>query len=241
MNISTKDWQNYINKLSQLSSIAGAKMREYVEKNGFNDRQALIEYAYALVTKYGEGTAELACQMYDAIVEMEQLILPFAIPAETPTIGDTAKAINGVLKQSPSGQLLDTAIERMVKQVGADTTLNNAIRDRAQFAWIPSGDTCPFCITLASRGWQNISRKTMKNGHAEHIHSHCDCQYAIRHSENLNVDGYDPDKYAEMYFSQDGKPQQKINAMRREEYARNRDAINAQKRAAYAKRMGNEE
>lgn len=104
----------------------------------------------------------------------------------------------------------------MTKQVGADTTLKNALRDGAQFAWIPSGDTCAFCITLASRGWQNVSKKTLRNGHAEHIHAHCDCQYAVRFDKNSNVEGYDPDKYLDMYYSAEGKnPKEKINSLRR--------------------------
>lgn len=241
MTISTKDWIAYINKLSQLSSIAGQKMTEYVQKYGFEDRNALIEYAHALVTKYGEGSAELACQMYDAIAEMEGAIVPSAVPVEVPDIGDTAKAVNGAIKQSVSGQLIETAVQRMVKQMSADTTLKNAIRDKAQFAWVPSGDTCAFCITLASRGWQNASQKALKGGHAEHIHSHCDCQYAIRFNQKTNVKGYDPEKYQEMYYSEEGKPQQKINAMRRRFYAENKAKIDAQQREAYAIRTGKEE
>lgn len=120
---------------------------------------------------------------------------------------------------------------------GADTTLKNAIRDGAQFAWIPHGDTCPFCITLASRGWQYASKKALKYGHAEHIHPHCDCQYATRFSSNTNVAGYDPDKYLEMYNSAEGRtPDEKINSMRRMQYASRKDMINAQRREAYAKK-----
>ncbi|MBR4692904.1 MAG: hypothetical protein IKP17_09110 [Oscillospiraceae bacterium] len=38
---------------------------------------------------------------------------------------------------------------------------------------MPSGDTCAFCITLASRGWQKAGREAIKGGHAEHIHNNC--------------------------------------------------------------------
>lgn len=236
MTISTKDWTNYIQRLSKLSNTAGQLMRLYVEKNGFEDINALITYANALVIKYGEGTATLACQMYDAIAELQKAAVHAAIPAEVATVGEVAKSINGSLKQSPTGQLLDTVVSRLVKQTGADTTLKNAIRDNAQFAWIPSGDTCAFCIALSSRGWQYASKNSLKNGHAEHIHSHCDCQYAIRFNNNVDVEGYDPDKYLEMYNSYGGKPQDRINAMRRENYKLNKERINEQKREAYARR-----
>lgn len=244
-NISLKDWVKYRDMLSRLSQAAANDFRDHFMKrpDGLANvsRDEVISYAQALVTKYGEGSAELACQMYDAVAELSGVMVPAAVPAPTATISETAKAINGVLKQSPSGQLIDSALQRLVKQAAADTTLQNAQRDGSEFAWIPSGDTCAFCITLASRGWQRASKNTLKNGHAEHIHGHCDCQYAIRFNKNTNVDGYDPQKYKDMYYAESGKPQDRINAMRRKMYAENSEEINEQKREAYARRTGKEE
>lgn len=234
MEISRSDWDNYIRKLSELNKKAAQKMREWVEKNGLDDREALIRYAQALVTKYGEGSAELACQMYDAIAEMENVIVPSAIPALTASYGETARAINGSFLQSPSGQLLFSTIERLVKQPSADTMLKNAKRDRAQFAWITNGDTCAFCIALSSRGWQYMSNSAIKGNHATHIHANCDCNYAIRLKADTNVSGYDPKELYDKYASYGGNSKTKINAMRREAYEKNKDSINAQKREAYA-------
>ena len=218
MQISTSDWKRYIDKLRQMSDIAAEKMQKWVQLNGFGDTKALIDYAYALVTKYGEGSAELACEMYDAIAELSGVTVPSAIPANTATYGETAKAINGSLIQSESGQLLNQVVSRLVKQAGADTTLQNAERDGAQFAWIPSGDTCAFCIALASRGWQYRSAQSMRNGHAEHIHANCDCQYAIRFNSKTDYAGYNLEEYAEEYYSNKGNSRAKINAMRRKAY-----------------------
>ena len=96
--------------------------------------------------------------------------------------------------------------------------------------WVPHGDTCPFCITLASNGWQKASQKLLKGGHAEHIHANCDCEFAVRFRSGTTVAGYDPDKYYRQYREAGGD----INKMRRIDYAANRERINAQKRAAYA-------
>ena len=62
-----------------------------------------------------------------------------------------------------------------------------------------------------------MSKKALKNGHAEHIHANCDCQYAVRFDGKSNVSGYDPDKYLKMYNGDnpDAKPKEKINALRR--------------------------
>ena len=233
MRISTKDWKNYIEKLSKLNNTAGEKMSDYVARHGFNDPN-IIDYAYGLVTKYGEGSASLSAMMYDAIAEMEGKILPSAEVAETPEYGEVAKAINGVKKHSQNPNSYGNVVNRLVKRTGADTMLKNADRDGAEFAWIPSGDTCAFCIALASRGWQHISKKSLKNGHAEHIHANCDCNYTVRFDGKSTVEGYDPDEYLEIYENAEGStPDEKINSMRAKYRAENRDKINAQKRANY--------
>ena len=118
--------------------------------------------------------------------------------------------------------------------------LQNAKRDHAQFAWIPMGDTCAFCLTLASRGWQYMSQRAMKNGHAQHIHANCDCEYCVRFDTTSTVEGYDPDALQEKYYSFEGTPDEKINAWRREIREQNKDLVNEQKRIAYAAQKARE-
>lgn len=234
MRLTAKAWSDYADRLSRLNTKAGQLMRAYLERYGAEDTSALISYASALVDKYGEGSAELACQMYDAMAEAAGLTLPAAEPAAPAAYGELAKAVNGT-KHSPA--LLQSAVSRLVKQAGADTTLQNAIRDGAEFAWIPHGDTCAFCLMLASRGWQKAGKRTLKNGHAEHIHANCDCEYAVRFNASTTVAGYDPAQYLAAYESAEGRTyQEKLNSLRRAHYAENRKKITAQKRAAYLER-----
>jgi len=119
--------------------------------------------------------------------------------------------------------------------------IKNAKRDNAMWAWIPSGDTCAFCLTLASRGWQQASSSQIKGDHAQHIHANCDCNFCIRFNKNLDVAGYDPiallgKYYGKNYKDNSASSNDLINILRREHYAENKDKINAQKRAAYAAR-----
>lgn len=228
MQISAKTWNEYITRLSRLNQKAGQLMREYIDRHGTADTADLIAYAYGLVTKYGEGSAELACQMYDALAEAQGALVPAAEPAETASYNEVARMVNATKDQNPAN--LSNGVSRLVKRAGADTSLRNAARDGAEWAWVPHGDTCPFCITLASNGWQNASDKVLKGGHAQHIHANCDCEFAIRFDHRTTVAGYDPEKYLAQYNAAGGD----INAMRRIDYAARKDAINAQKRAAYA-------
>lgn len=248
MQISTKDWKNYIAKLSKLNATAAEKMQQYIAKHGFADTEAIIDYAYGLVTKYGEGSAALSAQMFETVAEMEGAVIQPAVMAQTASRNEVAKMVNGIMKQTQNENVIANAVGRKVKQAGADTTLQNALRYGAEFAWIPAGDTCAFCIALASRGWQLASKKAIKNGHAEHIHSNCDCTYAIRFDSKTHIEGYDPKYYERMYYdAQDraaedetfwsGKSDKDaINQMRRDKYKLNAEKIREQHRQAYAKR-----
>lgn len=229
MKITANSWNEYTKKLSQLNQKAGALMREYIGQHGTEDTKPLMDYAMALIQKYGEGSAELVCQMYDSMAQMAGVNVPSAEPADVASYKEVAKMVNAT-KDSPAQ--MENGVSRLVKRAGADTTLKNAKRDKAEFAWIPHGDTCSFCITLASRGWQTASEDSLKGDHAEHIHANCDCEYAIRFSKDTDVEGYDPNEYLQQYKEADGD----INAMRRMRYASNKDRINEQKRAAYAEK-----
>ena len=233
MQITANAWNEYITRLSRLNQKAGQLMREYIGSHDTESTDDLIAYAYGLVTKYGEGSAELACQMYDALAEAANAGVPAAEPAEPADYGEVARMVNATKNQNPAN--LPNGVSRLVKRAGADTTLKNAVRDGAEWAWVPHGDTCPFCITLASNGWQKASSKVLKGGHADHIHANCDCEFAIRFDHSTTLAGYDPEKYLKQYRDAGGD----INKMRRIDYAARKDAINAQKRAAYAVRKVN--
>ena len=229
MRITATAWAAYTQQLAKLNKKAGQLMADYIAAHGTGDTDAFIAYAHALVTKYGEGSAELACQMYDALAAAAKAGVPAAEPAQPASYGEVARMVQATKASQPQMQ---QGVSRLVKRAGADTTLKNALRDGAEWAWVPQGDTCAFCLTLASRGWQKASQAAIKGGHAEHIHANCDCEYAIRFDGRSTVAGYDPDKYLRQYRAADGD----INKLRRVNYAANKERINAQKRAAYAAR-----
>lgn len=256
MNLSRTVWRRYISRLRKINSKAAEMMKRYIDVHGISDRNKLIKYANALVAKYGEASTAAACEIYDEIAEMQKARVPTAEPASIPEYAEIAKAVNGSLKQSSIGAMIPSAVSRMVKQTGADTMLKNAKRDKVYFAWIPNGDTCPYCMALAALGWQKAGDKTIKGDHASHIHANCDCTYMIDHKGDMTIEGYNPDEYLEKLREATGDYEldndsmikmvghnakknnnyEYLNKIRRENYAANKDKINAQKRAAYANR-----
>lgn len=223
MKVNQADWNKYVQKLSSISKEAGDQLQAWIDLHGMSDMVDLINYAYALSEKYGSAAAALAAEMYDAIARLSNVSVPAAEVANTATYGEVAKAMYGTVKQNK--RLSDT-IQRLVKQSSADTMRNNAIRDGAEWAWIPSGDTCAFCITLASRGWQKASKKVLKGDHCDHIHAHCDCQFMVRFDSNTEVAGYDPEEYKKMYDEAKGSnSKERINFIRRNIESNKRNTI----------------
>ena len=233
MKISRKAWLAYTEKLRRLNDKAAEEMRKWLEKHSLEDSDAMVEFAFQLVDRFGGASAALAAEMYDATVELAGLHLPAALPAEVATMAEVAEAVVGAAKlENP--KLIGSAVGRLTKLAGVDTVITNAMRDNAEWAWIPFGETCAFCISLASRGWQRASKNALKKGHARHIHANCNCIYAVRFDTDSNVEGYDPEAYADLYYGSAAKNSAgRINDLRRRLYAENSEAINAQKREAY--------
>ena len=240
MKISKKDWQNYIDRLRKVNEKAASKVAEYMRTHDCSTPEGvkeLIAYAHAVATKYGEGAAELSCQMLDEVAEVSGKYITAAEPAKTATYAEIAKTIYGTMATTKDPDAIGAAVGRTVKLASVDTLQQNALRDGAEWAWIPSGDTCAFCLMLASRGWVKASKKAIKNGHAEHIHNNCDCTYCVRYDGETTVEGYDPDSLYEEWRSAGNTSRERLNGLRRKLYAENKDYINVQKRVAYARRQ----
>lgn len=247
MIISDRDWTWFVQRLRQIDDTAAKEITDFVYKTPglynavtrtYTLTDDVIQYAYAIATKYGEASAALCAEMYDEIAALENVKLPPAVPAPTATLRDVYQTLYGVYEQSQKVETLGAATGRMTKQAGVDTTVNNAIRDNAQIAFVPHGDTCAYCIALASGGWRQAGEWALnQNGHVAHCHSNCDCTYAVRHKKDTFVTDYDPREYYRLYYDADpeGSSKDKINAMRRAAYQLNKDEINAKKRDEYAR------
>ena len=101
--ISRREWLRYIERLRKLNDKAADSVKEYVNKNGGTanvDRQSLIDHAYGVATKYGEGAATLSAEMYDAVAMLEGKNIKNAVPADTPSYNDVAKTVKKIVKKN---------------------------------------------------------------------------------------------------------------------------------------------
>lgn len=232
MMISARDWANYANRLARLSDAAAEQALAYIQRHGVSDAGAFYEVAAALAGKYGEGAAAIACDMYDAIAALQGMILPAAVPAQMPTLEEVVNVLGRALETAPS--TAPAEVGKLVKKSATRTMRKNAARDGAKMALIASGDGCPYCKMIASRGWEDARSD---EAFEAHLHGHCRCEYAVRFNERLGVEGYDP-KGIKKEFEDTGASgwKDRIKLIRRQYREDNRDKINAQKRAAYARK-----
>lgn len=237
MTISKEVWKNYIDGLDKVDSHVKQQVMRYMETHDLEEdgaRDAFIAFCYGLALKYGEAAAEFACQFYDAVSELEGADVDPAEPSEPPSVDEVAKTVNGTLKYVMALEVTSAAIGRLVKRTGQDTTLKNAIRDGAYYAWIPSGDTCAFCLAIAAEGWKKATSKALAGGHADHIHGNCNCAYSIKHDTGTKYSSYDPSEYQKIMDEAEGNTkEEKLNSIRRIAYDKNSAKIRAQKRNAY--------
>ncbi len=218
--------EQYREKLSSVCERASESTKKWLDNHPNATRQEILDATYKITQAYGLAASTLAANKYDqdvALAEKQGYLKPEqikeAVAWDDPLgYGEIARAINGTLKNNSKDRLPDT-VGRMVKSYAEDTTLLNANRDGAEYAWIPAGDTCVFCLSLASNGWQRASRSTAEGNHADHIHPHCDCTFSVRFSKDTNVKGYHPEKIKAMIESQEGESwNDKLNSLRRKMY-----------------------
>lgn len=246
MEITKKAWDRYIKLLRKVSDTAADQMKQIILKRQVNTprgRALAKEVAQALVDKYGAASGALACRYFEEVAKLEGVK---GVDAEMVDprdyVDDLANKLDYRMNRSEDPDYISQAVEEVIKMIVCDTTLKNCAAYDAEWAWIPQGsETCAFCITLASNGWKTPSARILKGQHAEHIHANCDCQFAIRFTNETKYEDYDPDKYLAMYNNAEGYGSKgKIQALRRDLYAQRKDKINAQKRAAYAARKARE-
>lgn len=117
--------------------------------------------------------------------------------------GTVRAAVHYLYTDNPiaAQRLLHGAIQRYITSQVRDTTIRNALADRAakRFARVPSGKTCAWCSMLASRGFVYASAKSA--GALGQYHDDCNCQIVPAFgSKDPVIKGYDPASLYEDYL-----------------------------------------
>lgn len=176
--------------------------------NADGTRDALLEAVPLLVATYGEVAATVAADFYEELRDAARVAGRFT---PLPVTSFDLEALAGRIRWSvgplysgspdPAGALgrLELQVDEFTLQQGRETIAESVARDPAGPRWarVPMGDTCKFCITLASRG--PVYRSAESAGRGRRFHGKCDCQATPIWPNDPLPEGYDPDALYEQY------------------------------------------
>lgn len=131
------------------------------------------------------------------------------------TDGAVRAFVQKLVGGKPPQTFIDLCAERLryeAKRAAGTCIQSNALRDelRPRYARVPNGgETCDFCIMLASRG--PVYRSAESAGMLDHWHANCRCSVvpmwntryvgpSRRASMTMTIEGYDPDTLYERYL-----------------------------------------
>ncbi len=165
-------------------------------------RDFTIDSVTYAVSVYGDAASTCAADLYDEMAEASGAKLAPAVLDTSDVSGFIEKEVRyqaGKLIADERGEFTAAVAAKAADQVSRranETMRRNAKRDGLRYARVPmGGETCTFCIMLASRGFVYKSSKTA--GEGNHFHANCRCKVVPQFDKNgreTKVEGYDPDE-----------------------------------------------
>lgn len=181
----------------QASIAIGQVIAEWDGEDVADLRTAAFAVLDALLSTYTDLSAARAAEFYDASREAQMVRRKYrAVVDSRRDPKATEGAIRAIVQFAVDGDVerfrrealdrVDTEMRRAANQCVA----YNAGRDPAKplYARVPVGETCGFCLMLASFGFQYTSESA-----ASHSHRKCNCRVVPSFGE-ATVRGYDPEQ-----------------------------------------------
>ncbi len=191
--------ENYTRGINNISENGRAALAEMLGRVDFSQDVATVraQVVQAMQTVCGastDATAMLSNEFYDGLrtLELGEELGEQALSGRDPAATENAvRAFAGKLVDGKTDVFKNLCLERLdyeCKVAAAQACLNNAMRDPnpPRFARVAFGETCDFCLMLASRGWVYHTEAA-----ASHAHAHCDCR-VVPSWRAQSVEGYDP-------------------------------------------------
>lgn len=189
--------------LNNVVAIARAELRAFWNGLDKSDpvytQSELVGFMQDLNDQYGSVSSTVAADWFDEIRETSNVPGVFrSFAADAVPAAQVAGSTGWALSTSDGLAALLGVSDRLIKQAGRDTIAFNVDRDaRASYARVPRGDTCAFCLMLASRGPVYGSKRSAGEGNK--YHSSCDCIPTPSYRDGDLPKGYDPNRLYEIF------------------------------------------
>lgn len=202
-------------EVNALSADAQAKVRPALEsllksweREGGGDIAALRERAYETIETalgyYADTCAAArAAEYYDAVRASQGFPGKYQAVAESmrdpdATLGAVRYFIGKVVDGTPEAfvSMCLARVDEEIRRAANRCVAHNVSKDPAKpwYARVPRGETCGFCLMLASFGFYAKTEKA-----ADHAHDGCDCRIVPGFPGETKVRSYDPDGMYERY------------------------------------------
>ena len=216
--------QSFGNVTAQLKEAAIDEFMEYVYDGMTIDE--LIDAATNVAVKFSYLSCELGAQWYDLCSELAGLdVEPAELPeVDADSVARRARGVADSAGDSPTiagdafNSFLQNIVQDSIRTTGYDNLWRDYERGMAGGRWarVPVGDTCAWCMMLASQGAWYLSEETALGKEADHYHSDCNC-IAVYHADPDSIKNY-PQllEYKQKYY--DAENARVANANGREPY-----------------------
>ena len=197
---------NYSKALNVVSEQARVALVDALSKLDYNadiadTRNEVIAIMQVACGASTTMAARLAAEFYDGLrakfgIKDGFFALVDSLRNPAATAGAVRAFVEVLVKDKPIEQFINLCGERISYETGKaanECIAYNAEQDpvRPKWARIPTGEeTCPWCLMLASRGFDYNSEAT-----ASHNHAGCDCKVVPSWDTSPEAQGYNPVEY----------------------------------------------
>lgn len=230
MSLSKADFDRYQDALKRIDSSSAAALEKALasawRRGGKSSRSALkkitVDIAADIADQYGLAAGEVSAALWEDIYYNDtgsrlEALLPNMEDYYDEYFGDAAQAMVEKYMDKDDTKaamrFLANITSKAVWEWARRTQTHNTERvvrrgykgaDEARFARVPQGaDPCAWCLMLASRGFVYLSEWTAEHraSDGDLYHSCCRCIAISSFDSDPRLEGYDPDKYKDMYTS----------------------------------------
>ena len=197
--------EQFANSLGALSDSAKktlVKQLSTVDLDNYHDVAGVMRF---VCMPYTDMSAAITADFYNQIRKAAGAKGTYSATAESGYDPDKVTAASYAIQKEvsegrntvPFVHLLEDVVDREIKNASDYCVRRNTRRDPAKprYASVPtSSNPCAWCVMRASQGFVYYDSKTV-----EHSHHACKCIAVPGFDGYTEVEGYDPDKYYEMY------------------------------------------
>lgn len=201
--------QSFGHVTSQLKQAAIDEFAEYVHDAMTVDE--VVDIATQVAYKYSMLGEELGAQWYDLCAQLAGVDADDAYLPEVDERGIAERASKaakpGADVRSVFNEFLSNQIQESIRRTGTANLWRDYERGLTPGKWarVPVGETCAWCMTLASQGaWYLTEKSALTSKHGGNYHSHCNC-VAVYFADPEAIGGYSKklSEYKQMYYDAD--------------------------------------